>query len=497
MALFRKKDEKKSADVPLDARFKILKTALDEMYADDRTLLRNVQKDRIDSSQLSGLTVDSLLSQYYGLTTDLSNQRKYSNEAYVFYPVYAAIVDYLSNMYLWRYTYVPRMTKESTGSKADYKAIYQLMGEVVDGLSIETVFPLVLSQLFIDGAVYLLVYKSNRSKTLTTLTLPTKYCRISSQSQFGVLIYQFDFSYFDNLGLNSEELKVIFEFFPPEMKTMYERYLTDKTNLRWQVLDPKYAGAIACNKYGFPTQLRALVSLLQYDTYLNNEVERSNQQLDKIISHQMPTWEDKLIVDINEMRDLHTSIAKVLKKNKHVNLVTTFGEMDVLSIGQDETKENKTLTNAYNAIYNTSGHNPYLFSSEDAVETSLTRDETIVWKYVQQLMSLYNLVVNNNYTFKGYQCDITMLPITAYNENDKILLYKEGATLGVSKLEYIVSTGIKQVDLNSKIELENFLKLDQLKPLSTSYTQNDNSKQDSTEQNKVEQEVDNSEENTK
>nr|DAJ82906.1 MAG TPA: hypothetical protein [Caudoviricetes sp.] len=55
-------------------------------------------------------------------------------------------------------------------------------------------------------------------------------------------------------------------------------------------------------------------------------------------------------------------------------------------------------------------------------------------------------------------------------------IYKEGATLGVGKLEYIVSTGTKQVDIQAKIDLEDYLKLDQLKPLSTSYTQNDNSK---------------------
>lgn len=127
---------------------------------------------------------------------------------------------------------------------------------------------------------------------------------------------------------------------------------------------------------------------------------------------------------------------------------------------------------------------------------------------MQQLVNFYNLTVNNSFNFKGYQCDFSMLPITVYNENEKILLYKEGATLGITKLEYIVSTGIKQINLESKITLENYLKLDQLKPLSVSYTQNDNSKQKddtiTTEQenkdtnnNEIkEQEVNNSEEDT-
>lgn len=81
-----------------------------------------------------------------------------------------------------------------------------------------------------------------------------------------------------------------------------------------------------------------------------------------------------------------------------------------------------------------------------------------------------------------------------YNENDKILLYKEGATLGVTKLEYIVSTGVKQINLESKFNLEDFLKLDQLKPLSTSYTQNDNSKTETTSTNNNQDTENNNEE---
>lgn len=73
-----------------------------------------------------------------------------------------------------------------------------------------------------------------------------------------------------------------------------------------------------------------------------------------------------------------------------------------------------------------------------------------------------------------------MLPITIYNEKENLETYRQGATLGVTKLEYIVGAGVKQVNLQAKLELEDLLKLDQLKPLSTSYTQNDNSKQDGT-----------------
>ena len=90
-------------------------------------------------------------------------------------------------------------------------------------------------------------------------------------------------------------------------------------------------------------------------------------------------------------------------------------------------------------------------------------------------MNFYNVTVNHSFNFKGYQCDIIMLPVTIYNQAEMIELYKNSATLGVSKIEYIISTGVKQIHIGAKIELEDFLHLDQLKPLSTSYTQNDNS----------------------
>ena len=135
------------------------------------------------------------------------------------------------------------------------------------------------------------------------------------------------------------------------------------------------------------------------------------------------------------------------------------------------------MANAYAAIYNNNGENDTLFNGDsvEALKCALERDELIMWRHIESLMSYYNIVVNNSYSFKGYQCNITMLPITWHNRLDQINIYKEGATLGTSRLEYMVATGTKQVNISSKIDLEDYLHLDKLKPLSTSYTQVDNS----------------------
>ena len=69
------------------------------------------------------------------------------------------------------------------------------------------------------------------------------------------------------------------------------------------------------------------------------------------------------------------------------------------------------------------------------------------------------------------QANIDILPISFYNYNDDVKAYKENATLGVGKLDYIIATGIKQKDIADQLYLEEFLKLNDIKPMQTSYTQ--------------------------
>ena len=486
------------------ARFKIVKSKIREMYESDRSIRRNVNQDTSSSVTYNTVTLDNIAGSYYSLTTDLDYQRDLSYQIYTFSPIYANVIDYLSNMFLWRYVYIPRKIKDK--GETDYNEVYNLMGEIVDGITIESTFPAILTDLLTNGAVFLISTKDTSSKSISTISLPYKYCRINAVTQYGTYTFQFDFSYFDNLGLNTEELNIIFDFFPKEIREKYNIYLNDRNNLRWQQLDPKFACAVALNKNGFPTKLNTIFSIKRYDLYQDNELTRNSQLLDKIITHQMPTWEDQLVVSIEEMAELHTSIAKVLQRNSHLRLITSFGKMDLLSIGEDQSKENKVLEDAFNAIYSNLGENHSLFNGDSvqALTNGLKRDISIIWKYVQQLVSYYNIVVNNSFNFQSYQCDLSILPITIYDENDKIAQYKDGATLGVNKLEYIVSTGIKQINLQSKLELEKFLNLEQLKPLSSSYTQKDNSVQEidtnvdgNEEQNKEEQEVEEDENNTK
>jgi hypothetical protein len=227
------------------------------------------------------------------------------------------------------------------------------------------------------------------------------------------------------------------------------------------------------NEKGVPNLIYVVGSILNYEGYEDNELKRNGNLLKYMVVHKMPLYQDQLIFTTEETAAVHKSLAKVVNTGENVRLITTYGDVDLLRVADSDTTENKALTNAYQAIFNNVGLNNILFTGQsvEALKYSLRRDQSMVWSYVEQLMNFYNMAVNNWCDFKGYQAEIQMLRISHYSYAEDIKVYRENATLGVAKLDYLVAAGIKQKNIQDRMELEDFLGLDQLKPLQTSYTQ--------------------------
>lgn len=226
------------------------------------------------------------------------------------------------------------------------------------------------------------------------------------------------------------------------------------------------------NESGFPTFLSVFYDLIDYKTYKNNELDRNTNLLERIVSQEIDM--EKTGLEIDEIKELHDTIADIVCDNYGTRLVTTVGKLDILPLQENESIENKTLSNAFSAIYDNAGFNNSVFVGESAesVSSSITRDLNYVWNFIEKIAAFFNLVINNVFNFHDYQVSLRMLPISPYNEFEKLKQFNANATLGVDKIGFIVASGIKQVDLESTIELEEFLGLaERLKPLQSSHTQ--------------------------
>ena len=471
---------------------------IDKLYDGSDDSLRRIF-DKSSGSAIGNKYSEDYLNKLFravgsdALDRDLLN--RITNYAYSTDPNFSSIIDYFANMYLYRYYYVPVKMRKNA-EENDYPEVYNLMSEVIDGMSIETIFPMILTKLFTEGAVYLYTVRNRPSKTVSTLILNSEYCRPVMKSQYGTGIFQFSLKYFDDLVLYGQELEGILELFPEELVKAYEAYKdpTTKPNRSydWITLDGRYSTYINANEYSFPTLTNVIKSLFDYEQYRRNEVERSNAQLDTIMTHKIPSYENRLLFELPEVRSLHKSMSKILGQNKRTRLITTFGDVQLHPVQEQSKISNEAVRMGHEAIFRASGLNSNAFNGtiKESLDISLKRDQSTIWKYVQQLVNFYNLTINHLYSFRGYQIELTMLPITHYNAAEMMEIHRRNAEYGIGRLEAVVASGTKQKHISYKSKLEEFLKLsDILKPLASSHTQSGNTEQEQPEETIEEESV--------
>lgn len=250
-------------------------------------------------------------------------------------------------------------------------------------------------------------------------------------------------------------------------------------------MNPTTSSCLMLNEYGVPTFFYLYASILNYEKYQDNELERNDNLLKYIVVQTMPIYQDKLVFEMDEVAALHKAMKKVIDKGDKARLLTTYGSVNVQRIAEDESTQSDVLAKALEAIYDNGGFNPTLFTGEsvEALKMALVRDQSFVWHYVQQLCSFYNIAVNNYLTLKNYEVDFEILRLSSYTYSDDIDIFKNNATLGVGKIDYLIASGIKQRNIQDTLELENYLHLDQITPMQTSYTQSSAEQEDNSTSN--------------
>lgn len=181
------------------------------------------------------------------------------------------------------------------------------------------------------------------------------------------------------------------------MKKKYNKFKSDATNYRWQILDPAFSSAVLMNEKGIPTLLYILGGILDYEKYQDNELERSDNLLRYLVVHTIPHYEDQLIFEVDEVKALHKSLKKIVDNGDKARLITTYGDVHVDKISDDDDSATQVLANAYKAIFNNAGFNASIFTSDSvtALKLGLVRDKAFVWKFVNQYMNFLNVCLNN------------------------------------------------------------------------------------------------------
>lgn len=285
---------------------------------------------------------------------------------------YAKIISYYANMYYIRYVVMPTRVNGVGADMSDeeYMDKYQLMVDVVDGMSLESVIPSILKEVYLAGAAYVYAVKNNASKTISTIILPTRYCRTVLQTNLGTNLIEFDFDYFRQF-LTAEDLELALSVMPEEFRGLLEsvKSLPDK----YAQLDPRYATSFMANDRSLPPFLNALTSILEYEDYREKEQIKNQNELKAIFVNRIPVFEDKPLFDLNETKAIHAGLKRILKQHDGLQPITVFGESELLKLQTAGERENRNIPQSFETIYNSVGVNTAIASGTTPAGLELAR----------------------------------------------------------------------------------------------------------------------------
>lgn len=454
-------------------RFALWNKAVTTIYRDDRSL--RAYYDKVDNSRYARIRdIEAIRRDLYNMEQNSENAGKISSTLASLDANYSAMVEYFANMYLYRYTATILYKGEGEPPIEEYANAYNDYMEYVEGISIETVFPEIMRHGIVFGSVYLYTTRNTSSKTISTMILPNEYCRRGPQTNFGTYLYAIDITYFDDVfnGLTEEEVEAATKLYPKDLIKAYEEY--NNGGPQWVPVDGRRGGYIEFKEKGLPRLVTAAYGIYEFERYRENELEKNSNLLTKILTHRIPLNNDKeLIFEPEEVQVLHSNMARSLTSNSDLKLLTTFGDTEVHDIQSESSVVNEVVKNAYDSIFYLAGLNPAIFNGDsvEALKVSITRDSSYLWRIIQNLVRFYNVALNHHVKHKGYNMTVDILNLTQYNIDDKVNGYIDTAKYGIGKLEAVVASGVKQINIPHKARLEQYLALDTiLVPLQSSHT---------------------------
>ena len=226
-----------------------------------------------------------------------------------------------------------------------------------------------------------------------------------------------------------------------------------------------------------PLLLASIPQLKKLEDAVGREETRDENELYKLLIQKMPIDKDgELVFELDEVAQIHASVAEMLKEVDTVDVLTTFGDTDLESLqdttaaAQSSNRIEKYKDNAYDAL----GRSSIMFNADGSstLAYSIKKDEALMISYLNMYESWIKFQLNRRFSRNGLSYDFEILPTTVFNRTDIENSKFKGAQYGYSKMFAGVAMGIKQRDLISLMEFENdFLKMsEKMIPLQSSYT---------------------------
>lgn len=434
-----------------------------------RRTIYNPQKTTSKNSiTYSNYTKENIQKWLQTPSTNEKNLRNASIYLYLSSMQYQRLINYYANLFLWSYVVSPLgfdKSKLATEKKKDnFKKQYLKVTHDLELMNIPETMRNIASVVLREGVYY--GVKVSDSNSAFVQRIDANLCTITSMSD-GVFLFAVDMS-------QITEDKLI--YYPAIFAELYQKYKA--TGTKYQEIPPELSFCIKGDEtiidYSVPmfgAVMPALYTIANTEALQETKDELNNY---KMISGQVPVDSDgqpKIPWDVYLKYYNHISNAL----GDRVGLAISPFDLKAIDFEQSGTvAEIDSVTRAINNYWTSAGTSGLLHgvanSTAGVTKLAIKNDENYIIGIMHQAERLINYHLKINYS-SNVKFKINFLPITIYNREDFVKMYKESVAFGLGKSHYMVSLGIPQGDLEGLSYLENdVLEIDkQLKPLINSH----------------------------
>lgn len=419
---------------------------------------------------------DFTLEQIYSIIRDgqLEDARQLSLYFYRTNGEYRNNIDFLATLPLYDTIVIPIMSGK--GSKTQIIKEFDTACKFVENLDVPNTFTHITKE-WLKVGIYFGILQEDGEKVVIQ-DLPLDYCRSRFKDFNNLNILEFDLRYFDTIRDEILRAEALANFPPLVRDAWYNYHDLHKLVDSW-IMIPAENGGVCFTHIDdqMPMLIASIPQLKKLEDAVAREEKRDENELYKLLIQKMPTDGDgELIFQLDEVADIHASVASMLQDIDTIDVLTTFGDTSLEDLQntsaatQSKDRIDKYRNNAYDAL----GRSAILFNAEgsSSLAYSIKKDEALMISFLNEYETWIKYHLNKKFTRTGLSFDFEFLPTTVFNRQDIQQNYFRAAQYGYSKMFAGVVMGIKQRDQISLMDFENeFLKMsEKMIPLQSSYT---------------------------
>lgn len=350
----------------------------------------------------------------------------------------------------------------------------------VDNLEVPTNFQRITWRGILTGIYYGILREEGGN--LTIQDLPYSYCRSNFKDCNNLNIIEFNVEYFNTITDQKLRADALLSY-PAHVRKFFMS--KSKNEDPWIKITPDEGGCCFYAGDGTPLLIASIPSIYQLEAAIDREAKRDENELYKLLIERMPIdSKGELVFQLDEVANIHASVASMLSGIDTVDVLTTFGDANLESIqdssaaSQSADRIDKYTTSAFDNM----GISSLYFNADtsSAMPYANAKDEAIISILTEQYARWIEFQVNKRFAKANLTFDVTIMPTTRVNRKEVQGQFFQGAQYGYSKMAAGVASGIKQINMIPIMIFENdYLHMsEKMMPLMSSYTSSGEQKLD-------------------